>query len=125
MDRQVFEDVLKDVEKSVIDFRADDWKNRPLFDRFEEAFRMVEGYDLPEEQKMYVFRKNVILLVVEAVHNIFPATEFFRENPEERFLVLRTPGQEKNEEIIDDWTEVERKNWEDKERSTAGGGWWS
>lgn len=119
MDQKVFERVVAETEKAVNGFKADDWKNRGLFERFRELYTMIESYDAEEEQKVYLFRRGVILLAVEAVHDIFPAADFFRKNPDERFLVFRTPGQKKSEGQIDEWIGIEKANW--KRQGEAGG----
>lgn len=111
MDKAVFDKVLKETEKAVNGFKVEEWEKRGLFQRFNELFTMVESFSVDEEQKVYIFRKNVILLAVESVHNIFPATDYFRKDPEERFLISRTPGQEKNEGQIDEWVKLEKENW--------------
>jgi hypothetical protein len=131
MNQSIFDKVIAETEKAVKDFKAEDWKNRGLFDRFRELYEMVENYKADEEQKIYLFRRGVILLAIEAVHDIFPATDYFRQNPAERFTVFRTPGQEKNEGQIDEWVKIEKANWE--RQGEAGGevadaslrgGWW-
>lgn len=130
MNTDVFDKVIAETEKAVTGFVAEDWKNRGLFTRFNELFNMVDGYKEAEEQKEYLFRRGVILLAVEAVHDIFPATDYFRKNPEERFLVFRTPNQKKNEDLIDEWTEIEKGNW-NRQGEVGGaasirkGTWWS
>lgn len=130
MDQSVFDSVIADVEKVVNGFTAEDWKNRGLFDRFRELYNMVESYKESEEQKVYLFRRGVLLLAVEAVHDIFPATDYFRKNPEERFTVFRTPGQKKNEGQIDEWINTQEANWarqgevEAKTAYASKGLWW-
>ncbi len=111
MDKTIFESVIGELETVINDFSIKDWKERKLFDRFNEIFDMINSYDLPEEQKVYIFRKNVILLTVESVHDVFPAADYFRENPAERFLVFRTPGQEDKEGLINEWTDRQLGNW--------------
>jgi hypothetical protein len=128
MTKEVFETVLKETETSINGFKIEDWKNRGLFERFNELYKMIDGYDADEEQKVYLFRRGVLLLAIEAVHDIFPATDYFRNNPAERFQVFRTPGQEKNEGQIDEWVEIEKANWkrqgELEDASITRGGWW-
>jgi len=132
MDRKVFDKVVAETEKAVVGFKAEDWKNRGLFERFDELYNMVSKYQADEEQKVYLFRRGVILLAVEAIHDIFPATDYFRKNPAERFTVFRTPGQEENEEQIEEWVKIEKANWarqgeaggEEPEAPLRGGVWW-
>ncbi|MCP4162762.1 MAG: hypothetical protein GY760_22100 [Deltaproteobacteria bacterium] len=111
MTEDVFNSVLSDVEKVVTNFKLDDWRDRALFDRFKEVFEMGNSYDLPEDQKLYLFKRDAFLLAIEAMHDVFPATEFFRKNPEERFIVFRTPGQDSNQRQIDEWTKIQKQNW--------------
>lgn len=128
MDRKVFDRVLEQAEKTVNGFKVEDWKSRGLFQRFNELYTMVDGYSLKEEQKIYLFRRGVLLLAIESVHDIFPADDYFRKNPEERFLVFRTPGQEKNEGQIDEWVTLEQENWarqgEVTKEASYTGRWW-
>ena len=130
MTEKDFDSVLSDVEKVVKGFKIKKWKNRGLFERFNEVFKMVNSYDLQEEQKVYLFRRGTILLAIEAVHDISPATDYFRKNPAERFLVFRTPGQEGKEGLIDEWIEIQKGNW--ARQGEAGGeeaanvrAWWT
>lgn len=129
MDQSVFDKILLETEKAVTNFKVEDWKSRGLFQRFNELFNMVSNYSVDEEQKVYLFRRGVILLAVESVHDIFPATDYFRKNAEERFQVFRTPGQEKNEGQIDEWVKLEKANWarqgEAGEKEIKRGAWWS
>lgn len=130
MNQDIFDQVISETEKAVNGFVAADWKNRGLFERFRELYTMVDSYKESEEQKVYLFRRGVLLLAIEAVHDIFPATDYFRKNPGERFLVFRTPGQKSNEGQIDEWVKIEEANWErqgevDGEVSTRGGLWWA
>ncbi|MBB6480979.1 hypothetical protein [Spirochaeta isovalerica] len=131
MNQSVFDQVLAETEKSVKGFVVDEWKNRGLFQRFGELYEMINGYEAEEEQKIYLFRRGVILLAVEAVHDIFPATDYFRKNPDERFTVFRTPGQEKHEGKIDEWVKIEKANWDRQgeaggavEEASLRGTWW-
>lgn len=119
MDQQIFKQVIAETEKAVNGFIASDWENRGLFERFRELFAMVNGYSEEEDQKIYLFRRGVLLLAIEAVHDIFPATDYFRKKPAERFKVFRTPGQEKQEGQIDEWIKIEKANW--KRQGEAGG----
>ena len=130
MNENVLANVLLDAEKAVNGFKIDDWKDRPLFDRFNELYEMVNGYQLPEDQKEYLLRRNIILLAVEAVHDVFPANAFFRENSSERFFVLRAPGQEDKESLFVEWTRIQEENWArqgeiEGEKSTGPGTWWN
>ena len=119
MTEKDFNSVLRDVEKVVNGFKAEDWKERKLFVRFKELFNMVDGYDLPLDQKIYVLKKGILILAAEAIHDVFPATDYFRENSAERFLVFRTPGQEINEKYINDWNITQKGNW--ARQGEAGG----
>jgi len=125
---EIFDSVMMDTEKAVNNFKLAEWKDRGLFERFNELFKMIDGYKVADEQKVYLFRRGVLLLAIEAVHDIFPATDYFRENPEERFLVFRTPGEKKNEDLIDEWVKIEKANWgRQKEKGgelSARGFWW-
>ncbi|MBN2655627.1 MAG: hypothetical protein JXR86_01100 [Spirochaetales bacterium] len=134
MNQSIFEQVIAETEKAVQGFIAAEWENRGLFERFRELYEMVNGYKADEEQKVYLFRRGVILLAVEAVHDIFPATDYFRKNPDERFTVFRTPGQEKNEGKIDEWVKIEKANWARQgesggevsgEENLRGDFWWN
>lgn len=132
MDQSIFDRVLAETEKSINGFSVEDWKNRGLFQRFRELYEMVDHYRAKEEQKVYLFRRGVILLAIEAVHDIFPATDYFRKNPDERFTVFRTPGQEQNEGQIDEWAKLEKANWErqgeaggEVEELSLRGTWWN
>ncbi|MBI9096987.1 MAG: hypothetical protein JEY91_00850 [Spirochaetaceae bacterium] len=130
MDKAVFDKVLQETEQAVNGFKADEWKNRGLFERFNELFKMIDSYSEKEEQKIYLFRRGVILLAVEAVHDIFPAADYFRKHPEERFLVFRTPGQKKKEGQIDEWVKIEKANWARQgeaggDASVRRGVWWN
>ncbi len=69
MTKEIINSVISDAEKAVSGFKMDDWKDRKLLDRFNEMFKMVDSYDVHEEQKVYLFRRGVILLVIEAVHD--------------------------------------------------------
>lgn len=51
MDRRVFDRILEETVKAVNGFKVDDWKNRELFQCFNEFYNMVDGYSLGEEQK--------------------------------------------------------------------------
>ncbi len=131
MDRKIFDQILKETENAVNNFKIEDWKSRGLFQRFNELYKMIDGYSVKEEQKVYLFRKGILLLAIESVHDIFPAEDYFRKNPEERFLVFRTPGQEKNEGQIDEWVTLEKENWArqgevgGEEATLKGGRYWN
>lgn len=129
MDQKVFNDVLKDTEKVVNGFKVEDLEGGNLINRIKDLFEMVKSYDLPLEQKIYVFKKGVFLLVAEVVHDVFPANDYFRENSLERFLVFQTPGQDAHEKAyFEKWNNIQRGNWARQgeiEDNSNKGAWWS
>lgn len=119
MTQDNFKAALNATELVVNGFTINKYKDSGLYKRFEEIFSMVDNYDVDEEQKMCLLKRGTILLASEVIHNICQASSYFRENPEERFLVFRTPGQENKEALIEKWTMLEKANWE-RQQEDAG-----
>lgn len=103
MEQKIYDDVLLEMEKVINGFRVNDYKDGKLLVRVKELFEMVKSYDMPLDQKVYVFKKGAMLLISEVVHDIFPATDYFRENSMERFLVFQTPGQAGHDSFLNNW----------------------
>ena len=119
MTQNDFQAALKATEIVVNGFTIKKYEDSGLYKRFDELFNMVDNYDVDEEQKLYLLKRGTVLLASEAIHDICPASNYFRENPNERFLVFRTPGQQGRESLLAEWTKLEKAKW-DRQQEAGG-----